>query len=119
MAHFAKLDENNIVEIVIKVDNSDCLLNGVEDENTGVEFCNNLMPGIWKQTSYNDNFRKNFASIGFFYDEEKDAFIPPQPFNSWSLNQDTCQWEPPTPRPNDGNPYYWDENSLSWLIQSV
>ena len=130
MAHFAELDENNNVIWVTVVDNAEMFVDGMESETKGIEFLQHLGQGRrWVQTSYNTlggvntaggvSLRKNYAGIGFTYDNVRDAFIPPQPFNSWSLNQDTYQWEPPTPRPNDGNPYYWDENSLSWLIQAV
>jgi hypothetical protein len=113
MAYFAQLDENNIVVNIIKIDNSDCLLDGIEDELTGISFCNLLIPGIWIQTSYNDRIRKNYAGIGYSYDPELDAFIPPQPFTSWSLNEDTCQWVPPVPKPNEGY-YSWDDETTSW-----
>lgn len=113
MAYFAQLDENNIVINVIKIDNADCLLDGVEDEVTGISFCNSLIPGIWIQTSYNDRIRKNYAGIGFHYDAERDAFVAPQPFSSWTLDEETCQWTPLTPRPEEGF-WSWNEETLSW-----
>lgn len=116
MAHFAQLDENNIVTQVIVVHNNDCLdENGNESEAVGVNFCQNLLGGTWKQTSYNGNMRKNYAGIGFTYDSGRDAFIPPQPFPSWILNESTCLWNAPTPMPIDGKQYTWNENSLSWV----
>lgn len=116
MAHFAQLDNNNVVQQVIVVHNNELLdENGVERESKGIAFCQQLLGGNWKQTSYNANFRKNYAGIGFTYDESKDAFIPPKPYNSWTLNESSCLWEAPTPMPNDGKPYRWNEESLSWV----
>lgn len=93
MAHFAKLDESNIVTEVIVVHNNELLDNGVESEAKGIAFCQSLFGGNWKQTSYNGNIRKNYAGIGFSYDEQRDAFIPPKPEGDWILNEDTCLWE--------------------------
>lgn len=117
MAHFAQLDENNVVLQVIVVHNNDCMLNGVEDEERGVLFCRALL-GIdtnWKQTSYNANMRKNYAGIGYQYDPIRDAFIPPKPYPSWVLVEETCQWTAPVAYPTDGKPYYWDEATTSWV----
>jgi hypothetical protein len=125
MAHFAELDENNIVKQVIVVHNNELLVDGVESEAKGIEFCQSLFGGNWVQTSYNGNFRKNYAGIGFVYDSTLDAFYIPQPYPSWTLNEDTCDWEPPTPMPvNPYTPdqeaywlepqYQWDEATLSW-----
>ena len=126
MAHFAKLNQNNIVITVIVVHNSELLVDGVENEQKGVDFLNNLYKtsDVWKQTSYNTYggvhqlggtpLRKNYAGIGDTYDEDKDAFIPKQPFNSWTLNEDTCQWEAPSARPDDGKFYTWNEEIKSW-----
>lgn len=111
MAHYAFLDENNIVTEVIV---------GIEE----TELIEGLHPEIWygnfrgqacKRTSYNGNIRKNYAGIGFTYDEQRDAFIPPQPFPSWNLNEDTCQWEAPVLYPNDGIIYKWDEEAGDWV----
>lgn len=93
MAHFAELDENNVVKQVIVVHNNELLDNGFESEAKGIAFCQSLFGGNWKQTSYNNNIRKNFAGIGYTYDEQRDAFIPPKPEGDWILNEDTCQWE--------------------------
>lgn len=94
MAHFAQLDESNIVTQVIVVHNNELLDNGVESEAKGVAFCQSLLGGNWVQTSYNSNIRKNFAGIGFTYDQTRDAFIPPKPEEgNWVLNEDTCLWE--------------------------
>jgi len=116
MAHFAKLDENNVVTQVIVVDNKDCAdASGVEKESIGIAFCERLFGGNWKQTSYNGNKRKNYAGIGYTYNADIDAFVPPKPYPSWTLNNDTAQWEPPTPMPADGQMYGWNEESQSWI----
>lgn len=118
MAHFAKLDENNVVTQVIVVANSDTAdANGVEKEYIGSAFCERLFGGTWKQTSYNGSFRKNYAGIGYTYREDIDAFVPPQPFASWVLN-DQAQWQAPTPMPSDASmekPYAWNEATQSWV----
>ena len=123
MAHFARLNDKNIVENVIVV-NNDVLLdeNGIEQEKLGIDFCKFLFNyEKFKQTSYNSSFRKNFAGIGYFYDENRDAFIPEKPFNSWILNEETCQWEAPVKYPenvSEDDFYTWNENTLNWeLIQ--
>lgn len=114
MAHFAKIDENNIVLEVIVVNNDNLIENGIELESKGIEFCQSLFGGNWKQTSYNGNFRKNYAGIGYIYDAERDAFIEPKPFNSWILNEETCKWESPSPMPNDNSFYVWNEDNQTW-----
>jgi len=118
MAHFAQLDENNFVTQVIVVNNNELLdENGFENEAHGIAFCQSLFGAdtSWKQTSYNGNFRKNYAGIGFAYDQAQDAFVPPQPFGSWLLNEQTFLWEPPTPMPTDGKKYIWDESTTFWV----
>lgn len=117
MAHFAQLDENNVVLQVIVVNNNDCQLNGVEVEEVGVLFCKSLLGAdtVWKQTSYNSNFRKNYAGIGYTYDAARDAFIEPKPFPSWVLVEDTCRWAAPITYPTDGKAYDWDEATISWV----
>lgn len=118
MAHFAQLDENNIVTQVIVVSNEDIKdSDGNESELTGIAFCKSLIGSntIWKQTSYNANIRKNYAGIGFTYDETRDAFISPKPYASWTLNETTCRWEAPVAYPNDGNLYSWNEETTSWV----
>ena len=114
MAHFAKLGVGNIVEQVIVVSN-----NIATTEQAGVDFINQLYntKDVWKQTSYNRNFRKNYAVIGGTYDEDRDAFIPPKPYNSWILNEQTCNWESPVPMPNDGKIYSWNETTQNWDLQ--
>lgn len=115
MAHFAELNEDNKVLRVIVVDNENILdESNNESEAVGVAFCHNLLGGNWKQTSYNANFRKNYAGIDFIYDEERDAFIPPKPFSKWILNEDTCIWEPPIPYPDDNKRYIWNDNRGVW-----
>ena len=116
MAHFAQLDDQNIVLQVIVIHNNECLNDaGIETEAKGIEFCNSLIPGNWVQTSYNATIRKNYAAIGFTYDKERDAFIAPKPFNSWILNEENCQWKAPVPYPNDQKSYAWNEELLQWI----
>ena len=132
MASFAKI-ENNIVTIVVSVVNEVLKdSNGIEQESIGIQFLKTLYNepnAIWKQTSYNTiggvhksggtPLRKNHASIGYTYDQTRDAFIPPKPFNSWILNEDTCIWEAPVAYPQDDNNYKWNEQTLSWdLVES-
>ena len=116
MAHFAKLNDENIV-IVVHVVNNQVILkaDGTESELKGKQFLNSLHgTAKWVQTSYNGNFRKNYAGIGFTYDTERDAFIAPKLFNSWILNEDTCRWEFPIPYPTDGELYNWNEVTQTW-----
>ena len=116
MAHFAQLNEDNIVTRVIVVHNNELLdENGVEQESKGQQFCTNLLGGNWVQTSYNATFRKNYAGIGFTYDSIRDAFIPPKPYPSWVLNEDTCRWEAPVAYPTDDKSYTWDEENTVWV----
>lgn len=114
MAHFAELNENNIVERVIVVSNDDCLdSDGVESEQVGAQFCFNLLGGRWIQTSYNGSFRKQFAGFGYQYDEDADVFIAPQPFPSWVLDENK-DWQAPVPMPTEGA-WYWDEDAGAWV----
>lgn len=116
MAHFAKLDDNNVVTQVVVVDNRDTAdAFGVEKEHIGAAFLERILGGVWKQTSYNGNMRKNYAGVGYTFDAQRDAFIPPKPFDSWVLVEESCQWNPPVPYPNDGKPYTWDESNLQWV----
>ena len=116
MAHFAQLDENNVITQVIVVHNNECLdANGNESEAVGAGFCARLLGGNWKQTSYNGNMRKNYAGAGYTYDAGRDAFIPPKPYASWVLNEATCRWDAPAPMPQDGKSYYWNEATTSWV----
>ena len=111
MAHFAKLGAGNIV-LTVEVVSNDV----ATTEQAGVDFLNNLYGSrdVWVQTSYNGNIRKNFASKGYKYDQTRDAFISPRTYISWTLNETTCQWEPPIPYPNDSNNYAWNETKKIW-----
>ena len=117
MAHFAQLDDDNVVLQVIVVNNSDCLdENGSESEAAGVAFCKSLFPNTrWKQTSYNGNMRFNYAGIGYQYDPIRNAFISPKPYPSWVLDEATCRWTAPVPYPQDDKRYMWDEATTSWV----
>jgi len=124
MAHFAKLNSDNIV-LTIEVISDDI----ATTEQAGVNFLNNLYDtsDVWKQTSYNTKggvhqlsgtpFRKNYAGIGYEYDQTRDAFIPPKPYNSWSLNETTCLWEAPVAYPDDGQRYSWNEDNQTWDLK--
>ena len=134
MAHFAKLGINSKVISVEVVADDDCKnADGIEEDVVGVQFLERIHGWpLWKKTSYNTRggkhykedgtesddqskaFRKNYAAIGYTYDEDRDAFIPIKPFASWVLNEDTCQWETPIPMPTDGQPYRWNEENQSW-----
>jgi hypothetical protein len=125
MAYFAKLGTGNIIEQVISINNSVITdSNGVEQEQLGVDFINKLYNtrDVWKQTSYNRTFRKNYAGIGYQYDQTRDAFIAPKPFNSWLLNEDTCRWEAPvamsTTELEDNQYYSWNESIINWEIKT-
>ena len=112
MAHFAKLGTGNIVEKIEVVSNDIATT-----EQAGVDFLNKLYNtrDVWKQTSYNNNIRKNYAGVGYTYDEDRDAFISKKPYASWILNEDTCLWEAPVAYPTDGNNYTWNEDTTSWV----
>jgi hypothetical protein len=121
MAHFAKLGVGNIIERVARVSND-----VATTEQAGIDFLNNLYKSrdVWKQTSYNTKggvhllggtpFRKNYAGVGYTYDQTRDAFIPPKPFNSWILNEETCLWEAPVALPDTENRYNWNEETQQW-----
>jgi hypothetical protein len=113
MAHYAFLDSDNIVtEVIVGIDETE-LIEGLDPETWYGNFRNQ----VCKRTSYNGNIRKNYAGIGFTYDAERDAFISPKPFDSWTLNDETCQWEAPVPYPTDGFTYYWNEEELDWELR--
>ncbi len=121
MAHFAELDENNIVTRVIVVHNNELVdTSGNESEAKGVEFCSTLFGHTnWVQTSYNNNMRKQFAGTGYTYDSDSDVFVAPQPYPSWSLD-DNSDWQAPTPMPEDDNMYSWNEETQSWdLVEPI
>ena len=115
MAHFVRI-ENGVVVQGIVVNNKDTAdEHGVEKEDIGIAFCSNLLGGTWKQTSYNARIRKNYAGIGYTYDETLDAFVPPKPFASWVLDTDKAQWKAPVDMPSDDKRYTWDEDTLAWV----
>ena len=126
MAHFAEIDALQRVIKVVVIDNADTQdKDGNEVESIGAKYLNDAFGGTWVQTSYNTNngehslggtpFRKNYAGIGCTYDLTKDAFILPQPFSSWTLNETTCQWDAPVAKPDDGKHYEWDEATTNWV----
>lgn len=116
MAHFAELDENNVVLRVIVVSNADTSdANGVEKEYIGAAFCERLFGGTWKQTSYHGNFRKRYAGIGFTYNADLDAFIAPKPYPSWTLDEELCDWVAPIPAPENAGMHHWDESIQQWV----
>jgi len=129
MASFAKIGLNNKVIEILSVNNEVLKdSNGIEQEVNGIDFLTKLTGwAIWKQTSYNTNggvhlsggtpLRKNHAGIGYTYDENIDAFIPPKVFNSWTLNENTCIWEAPVAKPDNDNMYFWNEETLSWDLK--
>ena len=112
MAHYAFLDENNIVtEVITGIDETE-LIEGLDTETWYGNFRNQTC----KRTSYNGNIRKNYAGLGYTYDSQRNAFIPPKPFPSWQLNEEICLWESPTPYPTDGFTYLWNESNLAWEL---
>lgn len=118
MAHFARLDENDIVTEVIVVHNNELLdENGQESEQKGIEFLIDWSGGWtrWKQTSYNGAFRKRYAGLGYRYDEQFDAFIPPKPYSKWVFNEETLAWDPPIPCPVNGKIYIWNDDLGQWV----
>ena len=119
MAHFAQLDENNMVIHVTVVRNEEILdENGQESEAVGIAYCQRLFGGNWKQTSYNNNMRVRYAGVGYHYSPEIDAFIPPKPYPSWVLNNSTAAWDAPKPKPSgelQGRKYAWDEDNQRWV----
>lgn len=120
MAHFARVNENWIVEEVIVV-NNDVIKDdaGIECDWLGEQFCQSLYGAYtkWIQTSYTGRIYKNYAGVGYTFDPHRNAFIPPKPYESWLLNEDTCRWDPPVPYPTDGKLYVWDEETTSWILQ--
>lgn len=119
MAHYARVNSENIVTYVTYIPNEMITdINGNEHEEWAYKHLYETIPDSlsdkWIQTSYNNNFRVRYAGIGHTYDKQRDAFIPPKLYNSWVLNEETCTWDPPVPMPNDGNPYGWNEETQSW-----
>ena len=118
MAHFARLNEiNKVISVEVVVNEVITDSDGNEQEQVGIDFLTQHNGGVgwYKQTSYNGNFRKNYAGVGYTYDPTRDAFIAPQPFNSWILNEDTCQWDSPVAYPDDDKRYTWDEATTNWV----
>jgi hypothetical protein len=116
MAHFARIEDEVVTQVIV-IDNKDTAdAAGVEKEHIGAAFCERLFGGTWKQTSYNGKVRKNYAGIGYSYNADIDAFVPPKPYASWLLNNETAQWEPPVPMPDDDNKYQWNEDNIAWEI---
>lgn len=114
MAHFAQLENNIVTKVIVVANEVITDENGNENEQIGIDFCSHLVGGTWKQTSYNGNIRKNYAGIGDTYDEVRDAFISPKPYNSWLLDETTCQWKAPVDYPTDGKFYKWNETTTTW-----
>lgn len=115
MAHYAFLDSNNIVtEVITGIEETE-LIEGLDPET----WYGNFRGQVCKRTSYNGNMRKNYAGFGFTYDPERDAFIAPQPFPSWQLDEETCKWNAPTPYPTDGSIYLWNEAELNWKLWNL
>jgi hypothetical protein len=121
MASFAKIGLNSkVIEVQSVVNEVLHDANGFEQEVNGIDFLTKLTGwAIWKQTSYNNNIRKNFAGIGYTYDEDRDAFIAPKPYSSWLLNEESCQWESPIPYPQDDNKYTWNETIKNWEVVTI
>ena len=118
MAHFAKIEDGVVTQVIV-VSNKDCAdATGVEKESIGIAFCERLFGGTWKQTSYNGSIRKNYAGIGYTYNADIDAFVPPKPFASWLLNEETAQWEAPVAMPTEGR-WSWDEDAGNWVEAEV
>lgn len=117
MAHFAKLDQNNVVIEVNVIHNNELLDNGIESEAKGIAFLTDWSGGYtnWKQTSYNATFRKNYAGVGYTYYKHLDAFVPPKYYASWLLDGQSCQWISPVAYPTDGKMYKWDESTIAWI----
>jgi hypothetical protein len=117
MAHFAKLDQENNVLSVHVVNNEVIRVDGIESEQAGIDFLTSLHGhSLWKQTSYNKQFRSNYAIVGGVYDYARDAFLDPKPYPSWVLNEETMNWQAPTDRPDDQNTYNWSETTQSWVL---
>ena len=115
MAHFVRIENGVVVQGIVVSDKDTADEHGVEKEDIGIAFCSNLLGGTWKQTSYNARIRKNYAGIGYTYDETLDAFVPPKPFASWVLDTDKAQWKAPVDMPVDDKRYTWDEETLAWV----
>jgi len=113
MAHYAQISDGTVTNVIV-VHNNELLVDGIETESKGAEFCHNLFGGEWIQTSYNNRIRKQYAGVGYTYDSVKDQFVAPRPFASWELDIHN-DWQAPTAMPNDGKMYTWNETSLAWV----
>jgi len=118
MAHFAQIEDGLVTNVIVIANEILLDSQGVEIEQQGLDFCSTLLGGVWVQTSYNGNFRKNYAGKGFSYDSVRDAFIPYKPYPSWVLDESTCRWEAPIPEPESDwdTSYYWDEPTITWAL---
>jgi hypothetical protein len=114
MAHFVRIENGVVVQVIVVADKDTADEHGVEKEEIGIAFCSNLLGGTWLQTSYNARIRKHYAGIGYTYDETLDAFIAPKPFNSWLLDKDKAEWKAPVDYPTDEGKYTWNEETLTW-----
>ena len=114
MAHFVRIENGVVVQGIVVSDKDTADEHGVEKEDIGIAFCSNLLGGTWKQTSYNARIRKNYAGIGYTYDETLDAFVPPKPFASWVLDTDKAQWKAPVDYPTEEGKFTWNEETTSW-----
>ena len=123
MAHYALLNNNTVVQVITGVhedetqqDTDGSIVGGSTEAWESFYASRPWFSGLTsKRTSYNGNYRKNYAGVGYTYDADRDAFIPPKPYPSWVLNEDTCRWDPPVPYPSDGNRYTWDEDNGTWV----
>jgi hypothetical protein len=115
MAHFAKIENGIVTQVIVIANDDTASADGTEKEYIGAAFCERLFGGDWKQTSYNGKIRKNYAGIGYTFDESRNAFIPPKPYPSWTLVESTCQWSAPVAYPTDDKKYNWDEDTLTWI----
>jgi len=118
MAHFAKIENNTVTQVIVVNDEDILDEQGNESEEIGIRFCKDLLGGSWIQTSYNGTIRKNLAGVGHTYDSNRDAFIGPKPSSSWVLNETTCRWEAPIPCPDDNLLYLWDEEIQNWSLMT-
>ena len=116
MAHFAEIDAlQRVIRVLVVEDKDTQDKDGNEVDSIGMKYLNDAFGGTWVQTSYNNNFRKNYAGSGYTYDSSRDAFIPSKPFSSWTLDESTCRWDAPVTMPDDGKAYIWDEDTTNWV----
>ena len=118
MAHFAEIEDSIVTQVIVVADADTADEYGNEVESIGQAFCADLLGGSWLQTSYNGNIRKHYAGIGYSYRSDIDAFVAPQPYSSWGLDEDTCLWDAPTPMPDDDQMYTWNEDTQAWDVNA-